>query len=169
MEESEVDELTDRWPVPSKFIGLLNDIKCTHCAVPMRVFVNNKPVKVHNINDVLESAVVEIQFELQHFSIHPKKIESFNASIQQIQVLCPGESRPPTVFKREDVGEGPIQVSESLDTDESEQPPSRKKARTGTPVASTERGQSISENEEASTSAKKLGKRVAKEWGEDEN
>lgn len=163
-----MDELTERWPIESKFVGLLNDIKCTHRAVPLRVFLKNKLVDARRLNDILTGAVIEIQFELQHFSIHGKKIESFNASMQQVQVLRPGESRPPTAFKRQDISEGPIQVSESLDIDEYEEPPFSKKTRTGSSFVATEKESSESENEKASSSAKKLGKRVAKDWTDED-
>lgn len=155
-----MDETTDHWPIESKFVAHLNDIKCTHRATPLCVFLNNKIVDAHDVNDILEGALVEIQFELKHFSIQTKKIESFNASIQQVQILRPGESRPPTAFKRQNISEGPIQVSESLDINENEEPPTTKKTRVGT-FSSTEPENLYSENEEASTSAKKLGKCVA--------
>jgi hypothetical protein len=69
-----------------------------------------------------------------------------------------------TSFKRQDASERPIQVSKSLDdADKSKGPPSLKKARIGSSVESTERELSSSNNAQTSTSAKKLGKRVAKE------
>ena len=124
VKDSEVDETTEHWPVESKFVGLLNDIKCTHHATPLHVFLNNKLVNALHANNILKGAVIEIWFELKHFSIQPKKIESFNASIQQIQILQPRESWPPTAFKWWDISKGPIQVSKSLDIIiENEEPP----------------------------------------------
>lgn len=61
-------------------------------------------------------AVVEIQFELLHFLIGSKKKHSFNTSIQQIQILQPGEERPPTAFKRKTMEEGPIQLDDPSDS-----------------------------------------------------
>ena len=70
-------------------------------------------------------AVVEIQFELLHYPISATQKHSFNAIVQQIQILQCGEDRPPTVFKRKTIEEGPIQVDEgstSSEEDETEQP-----------------------------------------------
>ena len=69
---------------------------------------------------------------------------------------------------RQDISEGPIQVSESLDIDEYEEPPFSKKTRTGSSFVATEKESSESENEKASSSAKKLGKRVAKDWTDED-
>ena len=94
---------------------MLDDIKLTHRATPLRVFLNGKPVPISKINDVMEGAVVEIQFELLHFPIGAQKKHSFNACVQQIQILQPGENRPATAFKRKSIDEGPFQLHDSSD------------------------------------------------------
>ena len=63
-------------------------------------------------------AVIEIQFELLHYPISAARKHSFNAIIQQIQILQRGENRPPTAFKRKSIDEGPIQVDEDLTSSE---------------------------------------------------
>ena len=78
---------------------MLDDIKLTHRAMPLRVFLNGKPVPISKTNDVMEGAMVEIQFELLHFPIGTQKKYSFNACVQQVQILQPGENRPATAFK----------------------------------------------------------------------
>lgn len=60
VKDSEVDETTEHWPVESKFVGLLNDIKCTHHATPLHVFLNNKLVNALHANNILKGAVIEI-------------------------------------------------------------------------------------------------------------
>lgn len=99
--------------MPLEYQMCLDDIKLTHRAVPLPVFVGSKPIGIHDTSDVLHGAVIELQFELLHFPIAQKNLDSFNASIQQIQVLRPGESRPATAFKRQNLDEGPINVTES--------------------------------------------------------
>lgn len=63
-----------------------------------------------DLTDVITGAIIEIQFELRHYSIKQSKIDSFNATIQQIRVLKSGKPRPPTAFKRKDMGDEPIEV-----------------------------------------------------------
>ena len=80
----------------------------------MRVFVKGNPVRIHDLCNVLTGAVIEMQFKLHHFPIQQKNVDSFNASIQQIQVIQPGEMRPQTAVKRQSMSEGPIEVAESI-------------------------------------------------------
>lgn len=60
---------------------------------------------------MLAGALVELQFELPHFPIGSKNVDSFNASVEQVQILEPGQECPPTLFKCKDISEGPIRVS----------------------------------------------------------
>ena len=97
---------------------MLDDIKLTHRAIPLRVFLDGKPVHITNLEEIMMGAVIEIQFELLHYPISAARKHSFNAIIQQIQILQRGENRPPTAFKRKSIDEGPIQVDEDLTSSE---------------------------------------------------
>lgn len=137
-----IDLLTDLWPVQSDYQSCLDDIKLTHCTVPLRIYVDGKAIGIHDAVEILRGAVVELQFELQHFPIVQKNLHSFNASIQQIQVLRPGEARPPTAFKRKNLSEGPIDVPESntfskIDDPSTENHPHAVESENGTFLSST--------------------------------
>jgi hypothetical protein len=62
--------------------------------------------------------LIKIQFEFIHFPISQKKIDLFNTSVQQVQIIQPGENRPLTAFKHKDMVDGPIQIKESSPDDE---------------------------------------------------
>ena len=109
-----IDQVTECWPMPQEYQTSLEDIKPTHKAVPLWVFANGKPVIIHDLQKVLPGTVVKMQFELHHFPIQQKNVDSFNAYIQQIQVIRPGKNRPQTAFKRQSMSEGPIEVAESV-------------------------------------------------------
>ena len=125
--DSTSDRITENWPVPREYETCLEDIKRSHRAVPLRVFSNGKPVGIHDVRNTLTGAVVEMQFELHHYPIRQKNVDSFNASIQQIQVIQPGETRPQTAFKRQSMSEGPIEVPESIQVLHVEMGPAEKK------------------------------------------
>ena len=79
-------------------------------AVPLPVYVNEKFVEPTNVNNVIKGALVELHFELHHFAIRRAALDSFNATIEQIIVLRPGEARPMTAYKRKNPRIGPIHV-----------------------------------------------------------
>ena len=97
--DSTSDHITENWPVSREYETCLEDIKHSHHAVPLRVFSNGKPVGICDVHNMLTGAVVEMQFELHHYAIQQKNVDSFNASIQQIPVIQPGETHPQTAFK----------------------------------------------------------------------
>ena len=57
---------------------------------------------------------MELHFELHHFAIRRAAQDSFNASIEQIIILRPGEARPMTMYKRKNPRDGPILVKPSV-------------------------------------------------------
>ena len=62
------DTVTER-PIPSQYCNAFDDIKSNFCAVPLPVFCKGKPVHVSNVESVISTALIEIQFELCHFTI----------------------------------------------------------------------------------------------------
>ena len=99
----------DSWPVPPEYSPDLNEIKRDYRAMPLCVFRNGKPVNVCDIKKTIAGALIEVQFELRHFAIHNKEFDSFNATLQQLQVIEPGRECPATIFKRKDFCDGPIE------------------------------------------------------------
>ena len=113
IEEVVLDEETARWPVPPRLQNNLNRIKHKYWAVPLYVYVNGRFVKPADVNDAIKGVLVEIHFELHHFSIWKAGHNSFNVTIEQILVLRPGEPCPTTVYKRKNPRDGPIEVKAS--------------------------------------------------------
>ena len=103
-----MDEETERWPVPPPLRGELDRIKFEYRAVPLPVYVNENFVEPLNVNSAIKGALVELHFELHHFAFRKAGQDSFNATIEQIIVLRPGEPRPMTAYKRKNPRVGPI-------------------------------------------------------------
>ena len=93
---------------------MLDRIKTSHRAVPLRVFVDKKLIAPDDVCNVLTGALIELHFELYHFAIQAKDIHSFNAKIEQVMVLQPGQTRPDTIYKRSSAEEGPIRMNPAL-------------------------------------------------------
>ena len=103
-----LDEETERWPVQPPLRGELNRIKFEYRAVPLPMYVNDKFIEPVNVNSAIKGTLVELHFELHHFPIQKVAQDSFNATIEQIIVLRPGEARPMTAYKRKNLCVGPI-------------------------------------------------------------
>jgi hypothetical protein len=108
-----VDKVTEQWPVPDHFRETMDKIKHTHRAIPLRVFIDDKLTAVNDITNVLTGALIEIHFELRHYAIKgtTTPLDSFNANIEQIIIIQPGEARPPTAYKRSTDEDGPIRMN----------------------------------------------------------
>lgn len=142
--DSTNNNITNNWPVPREYQNCLEDIKPTHRAVPLQVFSNGKPVSIHDVRKVLTGAIVKLQFKLHHYPIRQKNVDSFNASIQQIQVIKPGETRPQTAFKRQSMSDSPIEVPESIPSPPVDTVPVEKKRHANTISESEKTGEELS-------------------------
>jgi hypothetical protein len=113
-----VDSVTEHWPISPDLRPSLDEIKYDYRALPLRVYIGDKYVSVEKVNDTLRGALVEIHFEVRHFTIQQKNFDSFNASIKQIIVLQPGEPEEASPYKRDSVLEGsePIRKKPTLDS-----------------------------------------------------
>ena len=109
-----IDEETARWPVPPQLRDELNKIKFEYRAVPLPIYVNGRFVEPADVNNTIKGALVELHFELHHFAIRKVMQDSFNATIEQIIVLRPGEACPMTVYKRKNPRDGPIRVKPTI-------------------------------------------------------
>ena len=101
----------------------LDKVKFSYQACPLPVYVGDHFIKPQDVQGVLQGALVEVSFELQHFCIKKKNEDSFNASVQQVVILQPGEACPTNAFKRCNVFDGPVRPSLP--------PPCRVKSREG--------------------------------------
>ena len=106
-----MDPITQNWPIPNKYHTAFDDIKDNYNAIPLRVFRNGEAVQMADIEKAIAGVLVEVQFELRHFAITTKKFDSFNASLEQMQILELGRECPPNVFKRKDMADSPIKVT----------------------------------------------------------
>jgi hypothetical protein len=111
-----VDKTTEEWPVPLKLCKTLDKIKHTHHAVPLRVFVDEKKIGMDDVTEMLMGALTEIHFELRHYAIKGKDVDSFNGNVEQIMVLQPGIACPATAYKRSTSEDGPIRMNPLLAT-----------------------------------------------------
>ena len=104
-----IDEETEKWPVPQQFVNDMEAIKTSHTANPLKVYMGNQFVEPLDVTNALDSALVEVQFTIQHYHINSRKpvVHSFSALVQQILILkrAPGRSSP---YKRKDYRKGPI-------------------------------------------------------------
>lgn len=69
-----------------------------------------RTILVTDVNDTIEGAIVELHFELRHYYFKNKNQDSFNGSIEQLEVLQPGEAPPLSDYKRKDIDprDGPV-------------------------------------------------------------
>ena len=109
-----IDDVTEHWPIQPELRNMLDRIKTSHRAVPLRVFVNKRLIPPEDVCDILTGALIELHFELYHFSIQSQNVESFNVKIEQVMVLQPGKPRPATLYKRSTAEEGPIHMNPTL-------------------------------------------------------
>jgi len=110
---TKVDKETDKWPVAEEFQQHLRQIKKTHCAQPLRVYLNDKFVKPNDVNGVLANCLAEIHFSIKHYTFHREgevAHNSFNANVEQIIVLKRGEPKTQTPYKRANPRSGPLNV-----------------------------------------------------------
>ena len=92
----------------------LDKIKYDFEACPLAVYVDDRFIPPVDVQNLLKGALVEVQFELRHFSIAKKKEDSYNATVKQVLVLQPGRERPPNAFKRRNLFNGPVRLNPTL-------------------------------------------------------
>lgn len=110
LDENEIDDETENWPVPSDLRNDLDNIKQCYRAVPLPVLVENRFIEARDVNKVIKNALVEIRFKLNYYHIVPDNRDSFNGTMEQIRVLQPGKARPVNAHKRKNIRDGPIRL-----------------------------------------------------------
>ncbi|KAI9450714.1 hypothetical protein BJY52DRAFT_1227045 [Lactarius psammicola] len=109
-----VDYVTEHWPISADWRPDLDDIKFDYSAVPLAIFRGETSVPPDRVQETLKGALIEVHFELHHYSIHGKGHDSFNATIEQVLILQPGKVCPPSQYKRKDPQAGPIQMNPTV-------------------------------------------------------
>ena len=111
-----MDSETENWPLSSNLREELDKIKYEYCALPLAVYIGNNFVEPRDVNEAIRGALVELHFELHH-SCNLMRGQAgqdlFNASIEQIMVLQPGQPRR-TPYNRRNVRDGPIYLNPAL-------------------------------------------------------
>ena len=87
------------------------------------MFVEKRLIPPNDICNILAGALFNLHFELYHYSIRSKDIDSFNAKIEQLMVLQPGKTQPDTIYKCSMAKEGPIRMNPALAAILDEAPP----------------------------------------------
>lgn len=111
--ESTVDAETENWSVPAEFRSYLDEVKYEYKASPLRVYGKHGFVEPIDVEEQLKGALVELRFDLHHYFIEKAHFDSFNAGVQQIIILQPGNASAATAYKRKDVRDGPISIDSS--------------------------------------------------------
>jgi hypothetical protein len=107
-------------------------MKFENMAWPLRVYRDNVFVEPGNVNEALTDAMVEVYFTIRHFYIREKKFDTFQADIQQIEIVKPDASIATSGFKRRNARDGPLEIVKTAGTtgNDKEVRRSEKRART---------------------------------------
>jgi hypothetical protein len=79
-------------------------------ACPLGVYQETAFVELGDVNDALQSAIVEMFFSIRHYYLRDKKFDTFQADMQQINIIKPGASIASSGFKRRNARDGPLDV-----------------------------------------------------------
>ncbi|KAG1802346.1 uncharacterized protein BJ212DRAFT_1304883 [Suillus subaureus] len=78
----EMDEETKNWLILDDFAKDFNTIKYKFAAHPLPLYHNDHLVQPEHANEILNGAIVEVQFHIQHW--HIKEFDSFQATAEKI-------------------------------------------------------------------------------------
>jgi hypothetical protein len=84
--------------------------------LPLCLYHGNTFIEPKDANKELKQALVEIYFGLKHYYMKKDHFNSFQAVIQQINILKADESTTKSVYKRTSAREGPIDFEEGPST-----------------------------------------------------
>ncbi|KAH9165937.1 hypothetical protein EDB89DRAFT_2246449 [Lactarius sanguifluus] len=112
-EKETIDFETEHWPIPDDCKKYLDEIKYEYKASPLRVYGKNGFIEPTKVEEELKGALVELRFNLHHYFIEKENFHSFNAGIQQVIILQPGNASVPSDYKRKNVRDGPIPLNGS--------------------------------------------------------
>ncbi|KAG1873910.1 hypothetical protein F4604DRAFT_1765818 [Suillus subluteus] len=93
-----MDEETRNWPIPDKLVRDFDALKYKFEAHPLPLYHEDHLVQPVHANKILNGAMVEVQFHIQHWRI--KDIDSFQATPQKVTIVKLGPIRVPANYKR---------------------------------------------------------------------
>jgi hypothetical protein len=111
VEDQELDEDTETWPVPKELIKDFNKVKNNYRVLPLVVYdADDHFVEPLQVNDALKHALVEIHFGVVHYKIGRagETHDSFTAVPKQILILKTPPVQTPSPYKRKNVRSGPV-------------------------------------------------------------
>jgi hypothetical protein len=92
-----MDEATKNWPIPDDFSHDFDALKYTMQAVPLPLYHDNHLVDPVHANEIINGALVEVQFTIQHW--HIKDYDTFQATAEKINILKLGPIHVPSNYK----------------------------------------------------------------------
>ncbi|KAG1720435.1 hypothetical protein EDB19DRAFT_1835988 [Suillus lakei] len=92
-----MDEETNNWAIPDDFSKDFNTLKYRMKADPLPLYHENHLINPMHMNKIISSALVEVQFSLQHW--HIKDYDTFQATAQKITILKLGAIHVPSNYK----------------------------------------------------------------------
>ncbi|KAG2144810.1 hypothetical protein BD769DRAFT_1306517, partial [Suillus cothurnatus] len=95
-----IDDETARWPISEKYSDAFEGIKHNYQVLPLCLYHGNTFIEPKDANKELKQALVEIYFSLKHYYMKKDHFNSFQAVIQQINILKADESTTKSVYKR---------------------------------------------------------------------
>jgi hypothetical protein len=93
-----MDEETKNWPIADEFATEFDAIKYKFEAHPLPLYHHDHLVQPQHANEILNGAIVEVQFSIQHW--HIKQFDSFQATPHKITILKLGPIHVPSGYKR---------------------------------------------------------------------
>ncbi|KAH9007829.1 hypothetical protein EDB84DRAFT_1447291, partial [Lactarius hengduanensis] len=145
-----IDFETKHWPIADEFKKYVDEIKYEYKANPLCVYGKNGFIEPAKVEEQLKGALIELRFRLHHYFIEKDHFHSFNAGIEQIIILQPGEASVPSDYKRKNVRDGPIPIDGcNMDDTHIDDTPVRKERRLSLTVDSDPfQGESILQRQE---------------------
>jgi hypothetical protein len=95
--------------VDKKYKSDYDDVMYTHSVNLLPVYKKDKLVETVDVPDVLQGALVEVHFSINHYKIFSTvPFDSFTGVVRQIVVLKPGAPKDTSPYKRKNLRNGPI-------------------------------------------------------------
>lgn len=93
-----MDEETRNWPIPDEFVAEFDDLKYNFEACPLPLFHDGHLVEPSMANEVMNGAIVEVQFHIHQW--HIQQFDSFQANVEKIVILKPAPIHHTSGYKR---------------------------------------------------------------------
>lgn len=94
----QMDEETRNWPIPDQFVAKFDDLKYNYEACPLPLFHDGHLVEPSMANEVMNGAIVEVQFNIHQW--HIQQFDSFQANVEKVVILRPSLTHHTSRYKR---------------------------------------------------------------------